>query len=94
MALVKDYGLLTDDNSNFKVNFWIPNNCDYGLQLLDEIYIISIWLHKGQTTPSPVFINCGVDVLAIANKVTVNFEQKLNGITATRPKMRVEDCGA
>lgn len=92
MALVKDYGISTDDNLNFKVNFWIPDNCDFKLELFDKTYAVSVWLHKGHSTPSPNFIGCQVDVLAIEDNVAVDFEQKLNGITTTKPKIRVADC--
>ena len=92
MALVKDYLISTTNDTNFTVNFAIPNNCDYQLSTNSGKYNIAVSLNKGQTVPSAVFVNCSVSVAAINNIADVQFQQVYNG-TVTKPKLYVDNCG-
>ena len=92
MGLVKDYGLSTTNAYNFSVTFAIPNNCDYVLTSNAGKYYVTVSLNKGQTVPSSVFVPCTVSVTAISDITDVQFQQILNGITTTKPKMKVDNC--
>lgn len=92
MALVKDYGISTTNDVNFSVTFSIPNNCDYTLTTNTGKYYLTVCLNKGQTVPSSVFIPCTVSVTAISDIADIQFQQVLNGITTSKPKMKIENC--
>ena len=92
MALVKDYGISTINDTNFTVTFSIPDNCDFKLTSAAGKYYITVGLMKGQTIPSAVYMPCTASVAAIADVTDLQFQQVLYGITTTKPKMRVDNC--
>lgn len=92
MALVKDYGTSTTDDVNFSVVFSIPNNCDYQVTNPTGKYVVNVYLKKGQTVPSSVFVPVTLSLASIADILNVEFEQVLSGITTNKPKLSVNNC--
>ncbi|SCX99773.1 hypothetical protein [Flavobacterium caeni] len=89
MALVKDYGAKVLTYPNFQVDFKIPDNCNYVQTLVSKTYNITVQLNPGCNKPSAVYMACSLQLNAIDDCLDVDFVQILNGITTTKPKIKI-----
>ena len=91
MALLGTFGLDTLPDDEFDVTFTIPNNCNYTTHYdaTKKINTITVQLNAGQSQPSGIFVPCSHTVSVDSGAVKVNFEQKLNGTTNTKPTIRI-----
>lgn len=92
MALVIKYGVNSQTSTDFEVSFSIPVNCMYSLTTVTKTYYIKVQLQKGQTIPSSTYMPCTTTVTPIDDEVNVEFQQVLDGITNSKPKMKVDNC--
>lgn len=91
MSLVKDYSVTNTTALNFKAVFNIPDNCNYSANL-GAVNVITVQLMKGQTVPSSTYVPCLVMMVAANDALELNFDQILNGVTSTRPRIIIENC--
>ncbi|CAM3548667.1 hypothetical protein FSS13T_08050 [Flavobacterium saliperosum S13] len=89
MALLGTFGFDSLPDDEFDVTFTIPNNCNFTTHYdaTKKINTITVQLNSGQSQPSGVFVPCNHTVSADNNAANINFEQKLNGSTITKPKI-------
>lgn len=83
------YVLSTNDDENYTMEFFIPNNCSYRSAGSSGIFCISISLKPGQTQPSTNFVSNTESYSVARTGLTVEFEQPNQG-GARKPKIIVE----
>lgn len=75
-----------NNNTDFCLDFEIPNNCNYSMVVSAGVYVITIQLNSGQTKPSTTFVPCKETVSAIASVLSIRFEQvSYSGTVLKRP---------
>lgn len=90
MALLKHYGVATDDSLTFTVDFSIPNNCNYNITTVSKTNYINIQLNAGQTTPSTTFTMYTEDFITTDGVLNLQFKQTQGGTTTTKPKVLIQ----
>jgi len=93
MALIGNFGFESLPDDEFLINFEIPNNCNVTphYDATKKLTTITIQLNSGQSQPSSIFVSQSYTVSVDSGEVNVNFEQKLNGTSAIRPKVRITE---
>lgn len=91
MALLGSFGFDSLPDDEFDVTFTIPNNCNFTTHYnaTTKINTITVQLNSGQSQPSNTYTNCSHTVSVDSGAVSVDFEQKLNGTTNTKPTIRI-----
>jgi len=91
MALLGSFGIDSLPDDEFEVAFTIPNNCNFTTHYdaTTKINTITVQLNSGQSQPSNTYTNCNHTVSVDDDAVKVEFEQKLNGSTVTKPKVLI-----
>lgn len=89
MDLLRDYSVKNVIDKDFEIEFLIPDNCNYTESTDNDIYIIKIDLNSGEIQPSQQFVTCTVFPTAVSGELQVDFEQTFDGITNTRPRIKI-----
>lgn len=89
MALLRHYGVSTDNSLTFTADFEIPNNCNYNITTVSKINYINIQLNAGQTIPSTTFTMYTEDFITTDGVLNLYFKQTQNNTTVTKPKIGV-----
>lgn len=75
-----------NSDTDFCIDFQIPDNCNYSLGLVTGVYVITIQLNSGQNKPSTTFVHCKETVSAISSIVSARFEQiSYSGVALKKP---------
>ena len=93
MTLLRNYGFTTTlDSGEFEFSFEIPDNCNYATtyDATKNVYTVSIQLNSGQSQPSSTFNTETCNFNDSNGVLNLRFQQTLNGVTSTRPKIVVE----
>lgn len=89
MALLRHYGVSTDNSLTFEAAFEIPNNCNYNITTVSKINYINIQLNAGQTIPSTTFTMYTEDFITTDGVLNLYFKQTQNSTTVTKPKIGI-----
>ena len=90
MALLRHYGVSSDDSLTFTADFEIPNNCNYNITTVSKINYINILLNAGQTIPSTTFTMHYEDFVTTDGYLNLQFKQTQNNVTVTKPKALIQ----
>ncbi|MBD3581437.1 hypothetical protein [Flavobacterium selenitireducens] len=82
------YVLSTNDDQNYTMEFYIPNNCNYRSTGSSGQFCISISLKPGQTQPSTNFVSNTENYISSRTGLTVEFDQPDQG-GVKKPKIVV-----
>ena len=88
MALLRHYGVSSDNSLTFEAAFEIPNNCNYNITTSGKISYINIQLNSGQTVPSTTFTMNYEDFVTTDGYLDLQFKQT-QGTTVTKPKIKI-----
>lgn len=90
MALLRHYGVSSDNSLTFEAAFEIPNNCNYNITTSGKTTYINIQLNAGQTIPSTTFIMYYEDFVTTDGYLNLQFKQTQGGVTTTKPKVLIQ----
>lgn len=92
MPLIRYYGIQLVDTNEFDANFEIPDNCNYTVSYdaTKKINTVTIQLNSGQSSPSSNFVTQNYTFNGDNGILDLRFDQKLNGISLVKPKIRIE----
>lgn len=88
MALVRHYGVSSNDSLTFEAAFEIPNNCNYNISTSGRISYINIQLNSGQTVPSSTFTMNYEDFVTTDGYLDLQFKQT-QGTVVIKPKIKI-----
>lgn len=88
MILLEIFAVQQTGATDFDLTFSIPNNCNYALSYdaTKNKNYVTIQLNSGQSQPSNVFVSYTEGYTAYSNLLDITFEQKLNGVTTSKPR--------
>lgn len=86
---VGTYGLTTEDDITFTLEFSIPDNCNYQLSGSAGLYFVTINLNAGQTQPSTTFTLYSEDYSPTNNSLTITFDQPTATGRLKKPSAKV-----
>ncbi|MCG2611942.1 hypothetical protein LZZ90_10530 [Flavobacterium sp. SM15] len=92
MILVQTFSLQQTGATDFDLTFSIPNNSNYSLSYdaTKNKNFVTVQLNSGQSQPSGVFVSYTEGYSIYNNLLDITFEQKLNGVTTSKPRTYVQ----
>lgn len=76
MELLGTYSVERIDTNNYNLEFKIPDNCSYSIDVKKSLTTITIQLNFGQTTPSANYNTYSTTVTAHNDEIKIDFKQQ------------------
>lgn len=74
--LLGNYAVKKNLNTNFRLSFDIPDNCNYTTSIDNQVNLVTITMNEGVKDPSSNYIKYDIDYSMIDNLLTIQFEQQ------------------
>lgn len=76
MELLSSYSVERINTNNYNLEFKIPDNCSYSIDVKKSLTTITIHLNFGQTTPSANYNTHSTTVTANNDEIKIDFKQQ------------------
>ena len=78
------------NDTQYKITYFIPENCNSNVVFTAGKYTIEIRLNPGQTNPSTIFIEQNTTMNLTANSLNYKFEQfDSSGASSRKPSITI-----